>query len=644
MTPTPLTTFNGRAYIGIDLGTTFSAMAYLAANGQPITIPSETGDVTTPSVSMFRPNGSVVVGHEARLAALDDPERSADCVKRDIGETHYSRLIDGKKFAPEAISALIIKKLKQGAETVLGPVHGAVITVPAYFDERRRQATVTAGVIAGLDVLDIINEPTAASLAYALRDFILKGGDADEELRLVGESIPAHNALVYDLGGGTFDVTLLSIAGKRITVLATDGDVYLGGRDWDERLVDFAADEFQKQCGEDPRKDLGSYQKLLLACEQAKHVLSKRDKARISSTHAGQALAVDITRQQFEQMTADLLYRSENRLSRVIKAAKLSWDQIDQVLTVGGSTRMPQVLDMIERITGRKANVSLPPDEVVAHGAAAHAAIMLRQSRTSPAASAKPTQPPAPTDDTQLPVLKDKTFAAMQSDDAVDAKSQAAKKPAPDDDFLPPLIDSDQAPSQTVPAPEEQEALAPASEPQLDTVQSAMDDTSGGTAMDMDAQGEEEDPNEVTQVLTAIKTTNVNAHSLGVALKREDGVAINSMIIPRNTSLPASITKRYGTNVANQTTVSVHVIEGESPRAEECILVGTCRVTDLPWGLRKGSTIYVTFSYDNSGRLDVKAIEATSGKSAQSTIYREGAMDDEQVNKVKQAVTRISVD
>jgi molecular chaperone DnaK len=640
---TPLTTFNGRTYIGIDLGTTFSAMAYLDGNGQPITIPSETGDVTTPSVSLFRPNGSVVVGHEARLAALDDPERVADCVKRDIGESHYSRLIDGKKFAPEAISALILKKMKQSAELVLGPVHGAVITVPAYFDERRRQATITSGVIAGLDVLDIINEPTAASLAYALRDFILKGGDAEEELRLVGESIPAHNALVYDLGGGTFDVTLLSIAGKRISVLATDGDVYLGGRDWDERIVDYASESFEKEHGSDPRKNPVSYQRLLLAAEQAKHVLSNRDQARIAFSHDDKTLTIDLSKQQFEQMTADLLYRSENRLSRVIKAAKLSWDQIDQILTVGGSTRMPQVLEMIERITGRKANTSLPQDEVVAHGAAAHAAIVLRQQQASPVTSLKPKHVPAPTDEGDLPVIKE--YDTMQGQGA--PSGEQAPVCGDDegplslvDDELPALIESDQPISQTSP---EQQAPKTAA-PTLDTVQSGLDDpgdTAGSTAMAIDAQ---ENPNDVTQILTAIKTTNVNAHSLGVALKRKDGVTINSIIIPRNTSLPASITKRYGTNVPNQTTVSVHVIEGDSSLAEECILVGTCRITNLPWGLRKGSTIYVTFSYDNSGRIGVKAIEATSGKSAESTIYREGAMDDQQVDKVKQAVTRISVD
>ncbi len=627
----PLTTLNGKTYIGIDLGTTFSAMAYLAENGQPVTIPSETGDVTTPSITMFNPDGTVVVGHEARLASLDDPERAADCVKRDIGEPHYSRLIDGKKFAPEAISALIIKKLKQGAETVLGPVHGAVVTVPAYFDERRRQATITAGVIAGLDVIDIINEPTAASLAYALRDFILKDGDADEELRLVGESIPSHNALVYDLGGGTFDVTLLSIAGKRITVLATDGDVYLGGRDWDERIVNYAAEAFETEHGADPRAVPGGYQRLLLAAEQAKHVLSQRDEARIATTHAGKTLTAELTRAQFEQMTADLLYRTENRLSRVIKAAKLSWDQIDQVLTVGGSTRMPQVWALLERITGRKPNTSLPPDEIVAHGAAAHAAIMLRQPGKQPVASLKPKQAAATGGD-DLSMLKDfdeiearePEAPAAPTEPAAPASQSSAPQPIIDDE-LPRLIDGDEPVSS------------------FSVAEPSSDDTAGGTAINLDAPPVEEDPNEVTQVLTAIKTTNVNAHSLGVALKRKDGVTINSIIIPRNTPLPASVTKRYGTNVPNQTGVSVHVLEGESSLAEECIHVGTCRISELPWGLRKGSTIYVTFSYDNSGRLEVKAIEATSGKSAESTIYREAAMDGEQVNKVKQAVTRITV-
>jgi molecular chaperone DnaK (HSP70) len=201
-------------------------------------------------------------------------------------------------------------------------------------------------------------------------------------------------------------------------------------------------------------------------------------------------------------------------------------------------------------------------------------------------------------------------------------------------------IEADDVPTHAIQSGDSAELLADSDDVPDLLDEDAREATGAGTAVDMQV---DEDPNEMTQVLSAIKTTNVNAHSLGVALKREDGVAVNSIVIPRNTPLPASVTRRYGTNVLNQTAVSVHVVEGESKLAEECIHVGTCRITNLPWGLRKGSTIYVTFSYDNSGRIEVKAVEATSGKSATTTLQRDGAMDAQQVDKVRQAVERITV-
>ena len=601
----PLTCAKGKHYIGIDLGTTFSAAAYLDGQGQPVTIPNAENELTTPSVVLFEPGGDIVVGREARQAALTDPERVADAVKRDMGEPYYSRRIGGAQIAPEAISALVLKKLKQDAAAKLGPITGAVITVPAFFDERRREATVSAGLIADLDVLDIINEPTAAALAYGLRDFILQGGNAEEELRLVDEAIPAHTALIYDLGGGTFDVTLLSIEGRKFTVVATDGDVRLGGRDWDEVIADHAAELFQQQFGADPRSYPLSHQHLLIAAEQAKMNLSQRDHTRLAVAHGDEVLTVDLTVEQFEQMTTALLYRTEHRLRQVIAAADTSWDRIDQVLTVGGATRMRQVLQMLERVTGKKPNRSLSPDEVVAHGAAVHAAITLLRSpaRSSQGARGEAHRPPP----------------------------QAPPVPADTEDL------------EALPLPGEWEEpdIGAGTEPiQLEGAEPVGADA---TRLDGDGDADGADPSELTQVFRAIETTNVNAHSLGVLLKRSDGVAINSTIIPRNTPLPASVTKRYGTNVPNQTAVSVRAMEGESELAEECTLIGACDIHQLPWGLRKGATIYVTFSYDHSGRLAVKAVEATSGKTAEATIHREGAMSPEQIDRAKKIVGNIMV-
>jgi len=352
--------------IGIDLGTTFSAMAYLDVNGTPTTIANAEGELTTPSAVLFEKSGEIVVGREARRAALAEPASVAECVKRHIGDPFYPKLINGNRFSPVEISALILVKLIQDARKKVGAIDGVVITVPAYFDEGRRQATALAGTLAGVKVIDIINEPTSAALAYAYRGFANQGSQTVALPQLV---------LVYDLGGGTFDVTALRIHGKNLTVLATSGDVRLGGRDWDERLFNYMANQFLHEHSEDPRDHPVSTQNLMLAAEETKKVLSARKQANYLITHAGKSFSGEITRAQFEELTMDLLFRSEHRLSRIIKQANISWEEIDRVLAVGGSTRMPQVQEMLRRITGKEPDCTLSPDEAVAQGAAIHAAI-----------------------------------------------------------------------------------------------------------------------------------------------------------------------------------------------------------------------------------------------------------------------------
>lgn len=603
-----------KRYIGIDLGTTFSAMAYVDAHGTSVTIPNAEGSLTTPSVVFFEPSGQVKVGADARAAAVEHPDLVVECVKREMGERFYSRSIQGRKLPPPAISALILKKLKQDAQAKLGPVDGAVITVPAYFDEGRRQATLAAGEIAGLEVLDILNEPTAASLAFAYRDIKRKSDGQDDVLRLADEGSKSRIAVVYDLGGGTFDVTVLRIKGNNLTVLATDGDVQLGGKDWDGKLLNAAAVAFKAKHGPDPRNDEHVYQQMLVAAEDCKRALSARDKARMGITFAGKPVNIDVTRQQFEDLTADLLYRTESRIVRVMEAASLEWKQIDEVLTVGGSTRMPQVLKMLERVTGKKPNTSLSPDEVVAHGAAIHAAIsQLKryQQQQAAAQAAKPKSAAAP-----VPEMK------LADDNA---------------DILP-MVEADPN-AETV-----TDGLAPHPGGASTATTPAMD---GSTIAE--AQIEEVSPseqykdNDATDVLRAIQTHNVNAHSLGVVMTNPDKTKVNSIIVPANTLLPTSVTKRYGTVVSNQTSVSVIIVEGESDNPDECIPIGKCTIKQLPWGLRKGSTIYVTFSYDNSGRLDVKAMEATSGATASTAIDRTNAMNQVEISQAKQAVDKMVV-
>jgi molecular chaperone DnaK len=591
-----------KRYIGIDLGTTFSAMAYVDAHGTPVTIPNAEGSLTTPSVVFFEPSGQVVVGADARAAALENPELVVECVKREMGERFYSRPIQGRKLPPPAISALILKKLKQDAEAKLGPIDGAVITVPAYFDEGRRQATLAAGQIAGLEVLDILNEPTAASLAFAYRDIKRKSDGQDDVLRLADETTKSRIAVIYDLGGGTFDVTVLRIEGNNLTVLATDGDVQLGGKDWDMKLLNAAAVAFKSKHGADPRHDEHIFQQMLVAAEDCKRALSARDKARMGITFAGKPVNIDVTRQQFEELTADLLYRTESRIARVIQAAGLAWSEVDEVLTVGGSTRMPQVIKLLERVTTRKPNTSLSPDEVVAHGAAIHAAItqLKRYQAQQQAVKAAKPKPAAPVemkikdDDAALPMVQIDPNAETVSDGIAPHEGGASTLTAP-------AIASD---GSTI-AEAELEEISPS---------------------------EQYDTNDATDVLRAIQTHNVNAHSLGVVMTNADKSKVNSIIVPANTLL-----------VPNQTSVSVIIVEGESDNPDQCIPIGKCTIEKLPWGLRKGSTIYVTFSYDNSGRLDVKAMEATSGATASTAIDRTNAMNQTEIGQAKQAVEKMVV-
>jgi molecular chaperone DnaK len=355
------------ALIGIDLGTTFCAVAALDDRGRPYMVPNRDGDVLTPSAIYLAPDGTAVVGQPALDMALEQPERVAALVKRRMGLPDYGRSVAGREFRPEALSAVILKKLAADAAAQLGPIDGCVITVPAYFDDTRRKATMDAGTIAGLNVIDIIDEPSAAALAYSIQT--AAGGEASE-------AVAPQTVLVYDLGGGTFDVTLVKLGRKRFQVLAIEGDVRLGGRDWDERLVNWAADIFGRQFGDDPRTDPQSLAQLFAAAERAKRALSKLEHASLTVSHAGHKLTLPLPRPEFEAVTRDLLVRTRLTSQQVLKQSKLTWEQVDKVLMVGGSTHMPACGRMLYELTGKRADHSLAVSEVVARGAAAHAGII----------------------------------------------------------------------------------------------------------------------------------------------------------------------------------------------------------------------------------------------------------------------------
>jgi molecular chaperone DnaK len=355
--------------VGIDLGTTNSAVSVLEG-GEPTVIANAEGFRTTPSVVAFTKDGEVLVGETAKRQAVTNVDRTIASVKRHMG-TDWKFSVDDKKYTPQEISARILAKLKRDAETYLGEaVTDAVITVPAYFNDAERQATKEAGEIAGLNVLRIINEPTAAALAYGL--------DKGKEDELI---------LVFDLGGGTFDVSLLEV-GKddgfsTIQVRSTSGDNRLGGDDWDQRIVDHLAKKFKETTGVDVSKDKIALQRLKEAAEQAKKELSQATSANVqlpylSLTENGPAnLDETITRAQFEQLTADLLERTRKPFNDVIKEAGVKLADIDHIVLVGGSTRMPAVAELVKSLTGGKeANKGVNPDEVVAVGASLQAGVL----------------------------------------------------------------------------------------------------------------------------------------------------------------------------------------------------------------------------------------------------------------------------
>jgi molecular chaperone DnaK len=352
--------------LGIDLGTTNSCMAVMEG-GEAVVIPNAEGARTTPSVVGFSKKGEKLVGQVAKRQAVSNPENTVYSIKRHMGDANYRVTLQGKQYKPQEISAMILQKLKSDAEAYLGEeIKQAVITVPAYFNDAQRQATKDAGTIAGLDVLRIINEPTAASLAYGL-------DKADIE----------QTIFVYDLGGGTFDVSILELGGGVFEVKSTSGDTHLGGDDFDQRIVNYLLAEFRKIEGIDLSKDKAVLQRLTDAAEKAKIELSG-----VASTNINlpfltvgpdgepKHLDVDLTRAQFQKMTEDLLEKTLVSMRQALSDAKLSPNDIDKVILVGGATRMPAVVELVENFTGKKPYKNINPDEAVAIGAAIQAGVL----------------------------------------------------------------------------------------------------------------------------------------------------------------------------------------------------------------------------------------------------------------------------
>ena len=351
-----------RKAIGIDLGTTFSVMAHVDENGKGQIIPNAESERITPSVILFD-GTTAIVGSAAKQNAVAEPEKIVDFVKREMGKskTDFNREFGGKLWSAEELSALVLRKMKQDGEKFLGqPITDAVITVPAYFSDTERTATMHAGQLAGFNVLQILNEPTAAALAYGM------------DKREANETV-----FVFDLGGGTFDVTIMRIAENHIQMIASSGDHKLGGKDWDDIIVNWVSEEFDRQFGDNPLLDLHSYQDLYNRALTAKIQLSSRNSTTLVHSYAGHSLKLELTREEFERRCRNLLEKAKSICEMAMDEAQLRWEEVDRILLTGGMTRMPSVREMIRHMSQRPIAEDVSPDEAVAMGAALQATLVL---------------------------------------------------------------------------------------------------------------------------------------------------------------------------------------------------------------------------------------------------------------------------
>lgn len=640
--------------VGIDLGTTYSSLAYVDPQGVPRVVGDAAGRTALPSAVYFDDLG-VVVGHEALRRATLHADRVVQFVKLHMGEA-WTREYHGHVHTPESISALILRQLVSEAEARIGPIDDAVITVPAYFTERRRRATQQAGEIAGLNVVGMLNEPMAAALAYGL-------------YRAAGE----RNVVVYDLGGGTFDVTVVHVGANRIEELSILGNRQLGGCDWDRCLVDFVADDFQRVHQVDPRESEQALVDMQITCEAGKRQLSKVQQTSIKFTACGREHSVDVTRSVFESLTEHLIETTRTITETAVADAGLHWDQIERVVLVGGSTLMPAVRTMVRKLAGKAPDTSVNPVLAVSLGASVFAH-MLEQGT---AFDTKPTvvlekesESVAPA--SPLPPPTDAVVAVPAVPPIITAPPIAAPPIAAPPIVAPPIVTQPIVATPSVPPPiatagqlplvaalADPEPPAPVSGmptktdstniwsdvPHVSASSSSADQTDDDQASltdDVDPEFPATiafDPTavpepakqpaasksfEMPRITAGAPLPNVGfvtAHGVGVLLKKDDGF-VNNILIPKNSPVPVKTSRTYRTtgSTGMQTNVKVTITQGDTTDADLAEILGEGRIHGLPPGQNANRPVDVILEFDRQGRLHVHAVYVDTGNQLQMTL------------------------
>ncbi|MBT3219377.1 MAG: Hsp70 family protein [Proteobacteria bacterium] len=559
--------------LGIDLGTTFSAMSLVNNYGKAEIVTNAEGYPTTPSVVHFYDGDAVVVGEEAVKMVVVDPENVVRFIKRHMGEEDFTLDFFGQAYNPQEISALILRKLKEDAEELYNTeIHDAVVTVPAYFNSSQRGATAEAGAIAGLHVLSIINEPTAAAIAYGLD-------------RIGGR----RNLLVMDLGGGTFDVTVMRIRGTKLTTIASDGNAELGGKDWDDRLLNHVAEQFFEKYQLDPRDEPSPYQELYERVLAAKISLSTKERALIPVNFHGRRMAVRVTRDLFQDLTLDLLNQCEETTNIVLGKASLKWPDVDDILLVGGATRMPMVQNLLKRLAGIEPEKNVNPEECVALGAALAGVFRHR-----------PHHP-----------------ALMQKRQSM--KEKAAK----------------------LQPPKEKKAEPPPTKAKSSGA-AAIGLAYGGHVAQK-AMSSAPTPLTTSELLPDVVIEDVTTHPLGIVVfnkKREETVV---ELIPEATKLPYEFHGRFAYAFENMTAVRVEVTEGAGKTREQVAVIGKVELTGLPPRPR-GTPIEVIYNYGIDQILTVQVVDVETGAKKDLALRFQGGMTADQVSTARGRNRQMIVD